>query len=122
MIDRRVIEHFASDIHNIWIEWSQAVSEDVSKKRLERWKALWVPFWDLPSAEKKSDRKIAEELLILVYPAIRRQIKSECWECDAPLSSEASGGFCSPKCRKAFFEKVFKDEIKHLTRKRAKKK
>ena len=114
MVTPQTIEYFANQIHNVWMNWSQAVSGSVSKTRLERWQKLWVPFWDLPPQEKESDRKIAKELLDFIYPVLRKQIKAECWYCDAPLGVDAQGGLCSMTCRKKFFKWLFADEIKAL--------
>lgn len=114
MIDAQIVEYFASAVHDVWMNWSQAVSVSVSKNRLKRWQKLWVPYWDLPAEEKKSDRKITRELLEKVYPLIRNKVKRECWWCDAPLGNDhlLHGGFCSMACRQKCLRIMFKEELK----------
>ena len=121
-IPDNVIEYLASEVHNVWMNWSQSVAGSVSENRLKRWKKLWVPYWDLPGDEKKSDRKIAEALLEKVYPLLRNKIKAECWYCDAPLGSGMSGGFCSFACREKARKMMFKGEMKLLKPRGPKKK
>lgn len=58
-------EDAAQLAHRLWTHWSQHIAdeEDISEDRLERWRELWIPFYDLPAAEQNTDRELVERYL-----------------------------------------------------------
>lgn len=48
--------------HRLWTHWSRNIAseEDISEDRVARWRNLWVPFDELPSGAKKTDRELVE--------------------------------------------------------------
>ena len=63
---KRFIEMLASLEHDQWMEWSKAVSGEVSDERMARWIKLWVPYDLLSEEEKESDRKYARKICELM--------------------------------------------------------
>jgi hypothetical protein len=51
--------------HEQWMRWSKtlAQSEKLSKERVARWKALWIPYPLLSEKDKDMDRKEADLVL-----------------------------------------------------------
>lgn len=58
-------ERLAELEHDQWVEWSKALAgaEDLSSERLERWKALWCAYSDLPEVVKEADRIWADKVI-----------------------------------------------------------
>ena len=52
------VEVLAAVEHEQWMAWSKSLSlrEDLSAERRARWEKLWVPYTQLPEADKESDR------------------------------------------------------------------
>lgn len=61
--DQALIEDLAEAIHNIWMGWAVHAAENVNTKIRKRWKAMMMPYSDLPEAEKQKDRVEAIALL-----------------------------------------------------------
>jgi hypothetical protein len=64
-----LIEKLASLAHDQWIAWSKNLAGTepcISKPRLERWKALWIPYAQLPEDQKEHDRKWARKYLAII--------------------------------------------------------
>jgi len=57
------IEALAAVSHDIWVDWSKAVSKEVSAARRERWEDFWVPYSELSEEEKETDREFARRYL-----------------------------------------------------------
>lgn len=51
--------------HELWKQWSMEVAagERLTNHRICRWEKLWVPYRDLPDAEKDGDRRWADEVI-----------------------------------------------------------
>ena len=49
--------------HEQWMDWSQAVADEVSPERRERWEKFWVDYDDLPENIKELDREYARKVL-----------------------------------------------------------
>ena len=60
-----MVEILAAIEHNQWVHWSKNLAKtgDVAPERVERWKTLWVPYAELPDAEKEEDRYWARTVL-----------------------------------------------------------
>ncbi len=58
-----LLERLARVEHQQWMEWSQAVADEVSPQRRERWQRYWVPYEDLPEEIKELDRQWARRAL-----------------------------------------------------------
>lgn len=63
-----LLETLAALEHDQWVFWSSrlAATGDVAPERVARWRTLWVPYADLPDAEKESDRAWARKVLAIV--------------------------------------------------------
>ena len=61
----RLIEKLAYLEHEQWMAWSKDIAskELLTNKRLERWKKLWVPFYELSEEMKEKDRAWAKKVL-----------------------------------------------------------
>lgn len=48
--------------HRLWTHWSKHIAEEenISEERIQRWEKLWVPFDDLPSGAKETDRRLVQ--------------------------------------------------------------
>ncbi len=62
-----ILEALAEIEHDQWVSWSKDIAENeaISPARLKRWKALWIPYKDLPEETKESDREWARRVLRL---------------------------------------------------------
>lgn len=58
-----LLERLARLEHEQWMEWSQAVADEVSPERRERWRRYWVPYEELPEEIKELDRQWARKVL-----------------------------------------------------------
>jgi len=58
-----VLERVASIEHDQWTEWSQAVADEVTPERHDRWSKYWVPYEELPEDVKELDREWARKVL-----------------------------------------------------------
>lgn len=60
-----LIETFAEVIHDIWMSWATELqnSEQLSEKCKERWKSLFVPYFELPEVAKSVYRQLAKKHL-----------------------------------------------------------
>lgn len=61
--DGAAIERMAEVEHEQWMAWSKKVAPEVSPERRARWEKSWVPYRDLPEAEKEKDREWARKAL-----------------------------------------------------------
>jgi hypothetical protein len=61
------IERLAALIHDEWVTWSQTLAErgEVIAEKIERWRAYWVPYVDLPAPVKEQDREWARKVAAL---------------------------------------------------------
>lgn len=62
------IERLAALEHEQWVKWSKDIAskEKLSPERLERWKALWIPYNELSEEMREHDRKWARRVLIII--------------------------------------------------------
>lgn len=58
-----LIERVARLEHEQWIEWSQAVADEVSPERKERWEKYWVDYDELSEEVKELDRVYARKVI-----------------------------------------------------------
>ena len=61
--ESEAVERVAEVEHEQWMAWLQTVAPEVSRARRERWEKLWIPYKDLPEAEKEKDREWARKAL-----------------------------------------------------------
>lgn len=63
-----LVEQLAGLEHDQWMRWSKALAdkERLSAKCLHRWEACWVPYNQLPEAEKDKDREWARKALFIM--------------------------------------------------------
>jgi hypothetical protein len=54
--------------HDQWIEWAKNIikSENISADRVERWKALFIPYSELSEEMKDLDRDWAKKALDII--------------------------------------------------------
>jgi len=57
------IERLAAAVHEIWMEWSMSIADEISDETRLRWEKCWCEYRYLPEEEKEKDRKIARQLL-----------------------------------------------------------
>ena len=64
ILDKIDLEKLAEFEHEQWCEWSKTIAdnENISERRLGRWKYCWVPYRDLYESDKDDDRKWAEKV------------------------------------------------------------
>jgi hypothetical protein len=64
-MNEELLEKLAALEHLQWCCWSRTIAneENISKDRLERWRALWVPYEELPEEYKEEDRDYARIIL-----------------------------------------------------------
>lgn len=63
------LEDLSAAVHELWMEWSMNVAEEVTDETLQRWKKNWCDYKELPEEEKEKDRKIARKLLKIAIGA-----------------------------------------------------
>lgn len=61
-----LIERLAELEHEQWMEWSQAVADEVSPERRVRWEKYWVPYDHLSEEVKERDREWARKVVRIV--------------------------------------------------------
>jgi hypothetical protein len=62
-VGNNAVERVAEVEHDQWMAWSKSVAAEVSEERRVRWEKLWVPYKDLPEAEKEKDRAWARKAI-----------------------------------------------------------
>ncbi|RME52986.1 hypothetical protein D6783_03210 [Candidatus Woesearchaeota archaeon] len=72
-------EAVAETIHNMWIEWSSTIAdtEKISTERIRRWTQLWIPYSELPEAEKDKDRRLAHKIIMTIIDFYRKSRKNK---------------------------------------------
>jgi len=63
LITDDVFEALAALEHEQWMAWSQAVADEVSEERRQRWQEFWKPYEELPESVKEQDRIWARKVL-----------------------------------------------------------
>ena len=63
----KLVDLLATLEHEQWIKWAQSLmdTENLSPKRIERWKKYMVPYVELDEKTKDYDRKWAREVIKL---------------------------------------------------------
>lgn len=63
-----IIEKLSELEHEQWVEWSKelAEKENLSKKRLKRWKKCWIPYSQLSGRQKEFDRIWARKAIKII--------------------------------------------------------
>lgn len=59
-------ESIAEVFHDAWCKWSQELNllEDLSPKRVDRWKTFWrTPYCQIPTEEKIPEFELAERVM-----------------------------------------------------------
>lgn len=65
VIEEVDLEKLAELEHEQWCVWSKelAMKESLDSNRIQRWKALWIPYYKLPEEMKEHDRKWARKVI-----------------------------------------------------------
>jgi len=66
--DEELIEKLAALEHEQWMQWAKDIlkTEDIKKKRADRWEELFVPYDELTEEMKEEDRKWARKVLSIL--------------------------------------------------------
>lgn len=70
-----LLEKLAALEHEQWIAWSQNLTQNelLSYERLERWKALWIPYEQLTEEQKEQDRTWAAKVMTIFISVLENK-------------------------------------------------
>jgi len=106
--------------HEQWVGWSKQIAktENISKKRLRRWKKLWVNYKFLTEKEKESDRDWARKVIKLIKSAcefyLRYKDKPELLKKEFPTSLKVGKKEFGAEDELNNFLRIIKEKITFL--------